>query len=76
MPLSGRLFLLIVFRRWLARLPLALSSLLGGTLQLFDFLSHLQLRYFWLTPPKPWMFSSWGCRRVMCAYQETSLELG
>lgn len=74
--LSGRLFLLISFRCWLARLPLVLSSLLGGTLQFFDFLSYLQLCHFWLTLPKPRVFSSWSCRSITYAYQETSLELG
>lgn len=76
MLLPGRLFLLILFRRWPARPPLALSSLLGGTLQLFDFLSYLQLCHFWLTLPKPRMFSSRSCRSFMYAYQETCLGAG
>lgn len=75
MLLSGHLFLFILVQPWLAQLPLSLS-LLGGTLQFFDFLSYLQLCGFWLTLPKPQMFSSWSCRSIMYAYQETSLELG
>lgn len=76
MLLSGRLFLSILFRCWLAWLPLLLSPLLGGTLQFFDFLSYLQLCHFWLTLPKPQMFSSQSCRSITWTYQETSLELG
>lgn len=76
MLLPGRLFLLILFRRWPARPPLVLSSLLGVTLQLFDFLSYSQLCHFWLTLPKPRMFSSRSCRIFMYAYQETRLGAG